>query len=136
HFTIGLRVNVIQGTLPQVQDFPQSYTGAQQRTLPTKSQLLPMPTVDASVGLFKGIPLGLTNVGGVDLLLSASYIPSYGDENDDVSVKVPNVSLKLGWGARVGLLQESLLMPGVSVSFLHRDLPTLNVVGQSGSDEL
>src|SRR6185369_14667186 len=33
-------------------------------------------------------------------------------------------------------LQESLLMPGVSVSFLHRDLPTLNVVGQSGSDEL
>jgi hypothetical protein len=51
-------------------------------------------------------------------------------------VKVPNGSLKLGYGARVGILQESLLVPGIAVSYLVRDLPTLNIVGSSGGDSL
>ena len=53
-----------------------------------------------------------------------------------MSVKVPNGSLKLGYGARVGLLQESLLTPGISVSYLQRDLPTVNIAGASGNDSL
>ena len=53
-----------------------------------------------------------------------------------MSVKVPNGSLKLGYGARVGILQESLLVPGVSVSYLRRDLPTVSISALSGSDSL
>jgi len=53
-----------------------------------------------------------------------------------VSVKVPNGSLKLGYGARVGILQESLLVPGVSVSYVRRDLPTVNIAANSGNDSL
>lgn len=134
HFSAGLRVNVVQGSLPQVQDVTPSVNGAQSTRFETKSQYLPMPTADLAVGVFKGVPLPLTNVGGVDLLVSASYVPEF--NNSGVSVKVPNGSLKLGYGARVGLLQESLLVPGIAVSYLVRDLPTLNISGNNGGDSL
>jgi hypothetical protein len=134
HFSVGVRGNALAGHLPKVDEFQQSCTGAQSRTLPTEAQFLGLPGVDAAIGVFKGLPLGLTNVGGVDILLSASYIPEL--ESDNVNVRVPDGSLKIGYGARVGLLQESLLIPGVSVSVLRRDLPTVNVVGQSGGNSL
>jgi hypothetical protein len=134
HFSAGLRVNVLQGSLPQVQNVTPSVNGAQSDRFDTKSQYLPMPTADLAIGVFKGIPLALTNVGGIDVLVSASYVPEF--NNSGVSVKVPNGSLKLGYGARVGILQESLLVPGVSVSYLVRDLPTLNIAGANGGDSL
>ena len=135
HFSLGLRVNAVQGSLPQIQNVPIS-TGGAQRTPPidTKSQYFPMPTADLAIGVFKGLPLAITNVGGIDLLVSASYVPEF--NSSGVSVKVPNGSLKLGYGARVGILQESLLVPGIAVSYLVRDLPTLNIAGASGNDSL
>ena len=36
----------------------------------------------------------------------------------------------------MGILQESLLVPGIAVSYLVRDLPTLNIAGANGSDSL
>src|SRR5256714_7067811 len=134
HFSAGFRVNVLQGSLPQVQNVTPSVNGATSTRFDTKTQILPMPTADLAIGVFKGIPLALTNVGGVDVLVSASYVPEF--NNSGVSVKVPNGSLKLGYGARVGILQESLLVPGVSVSYLVRDLPTLNIAGSNGGDSL
>jgi hypothetical protein len=134
HFSAGLRVNVLQGSLPQVQNVTPSVTGATSTQFSTKDQYLPMPTADLAIGVFKGIPLPLTNVGGIDVLVSASYIPEF--DNSGVSVKVPNGSLKLGYGARVGIIQESLLTPGIAVSYLVRDLPTLNIAGESGGDSL
>src|SRR3954469_18052387 len=134
HFSAGLRVNLVQGSLPQIQNVTPSVQGAQQTQFDTKSQLLPMPTADLAIGIFKGLPLALTNVGGIDLLVSASYVPEF--DNSGVTVKVPSGSLKLGYGARVGILQESLLVPGIAVSYLVRDLPTLNIAGANGSDSL
>ena len=134
HFSAGIRVNVLQGSVPQVQDVTPSVTGATSTQFDTKDQFLPMPTADLAIGVFKGIPLPLTNVGGIDLLVSASYVPEF--DNSGVSVKVPNGSLKLGYGARVGILQESLLVPGIAVSYLVRDLPTLNIAGNSNGDSL
>ena len=136
HFSIGLRGNVFSGDLPRVNDFPAaSPTGRVQRTganaLPGKKQIVGLPTADAALGIFRGVPLGLTNVGGIDLLLSATYVPSIGDEGDDIRIK-PERSLQLGWGARIGLLQESLFVPGVSFTYLKRDLPTTSMTG-SGS---
>jgi hypothetical protein len=134
HFSLGFRVNAVQGSLPQVQNTSVAVTGAQSTQFETKTQILPMPTADLAIGIFKGLPLAITNVGGVDLLVSAAYLPEF--NNSGVSVKVPNGSLKLGYGARVGILQESLLVPGVSVSYLVRDLPTVNIAANSGSDSL
>lgn len=133
HFSIGLRANAVMGTLPQVDQFQQSVTGRQQQTLPTKdNQPLPMPVVDAAIGLWSGIPLGVTNVAGVDLLVNAAYIPEVSQNN--FSVKVPNGSLKLGYGVRVGIIQESVALPGVAVTYLKRDLPTMTLEGTSGGN--
>jgi hypothetical protein len=136
HFSIGLRGNVFNGDLPQVNDFPTSSpTGRVQRTgtnaLPAKRQIVGLPTADAALGIFRGIPLGLTNVGGIDLLLSATYVPNIGDVGDDIQVK-PDRNWQFGYGARVGLLQESLVVPGVSFTYLKRDFPTTTITG-SGS---
>ena len=134
HFSAGLRINALQGSLPQVQNVTPVVTGAVKSQYDTKTQLFPMPTAELAIGIFKGLPLAITNVGGVDLLVSAAYLPEF--NSSGVSVKVPNGSLKLGYGARVGILQESLLVPGVSVSYIRRDLPTVNIAANSGSDSL
>jgi hypothetical protein len=135
HFSLGLRVNAVQGSLPQIQNITPSVTGATNTPpIDTKTQLFPMPTADLAIGIFKGLPLAITNVGGVDLIVSASYVPEF--NSSGVSVKVPNGSLKLGYGARIGILQESLLVPGVSVSYIRRDLPTVNISANSGNDSL
>jgi hypothetical protein len=124
----------VQGSLPQVQNVTPAVTGAVSSNYQTKTQLIPMPTAELAIGIFKGLPLAITNVGGVDLLVSASYLPEFTGSN--VSVKVPNGSLKFGYGARVGILQESLLVPGVSVSYLHRELPTVSIAANSNNDSL
>jgi hypothetical protein len=125
HFAIGLRANAIQGTIPDPQTFSLSTSGRQQSDLGAKDQILGAPALEAGFGVFKGLPLGLTNVGGVDLLVSASYLPEY--KNDDIRVSLPDGSFKFGYGARLGILSESMLIPGLSVTYLKRDLPTVNV---------
>jgi hypothetical protein len=135
HFSVGLRVNAVQGSLPQIQNVTPKVTGATSPTnFATKTQFIPMPTADLAIGIFKGLPLAITNVGGVDLLVSAAYLPEF--NSSGVSVKVPSGSLKLGYGARVGILQESLLVPGISVSYLRRDLPTVNIAANTNNGSL
>lgn len=133
HFSIGLRVNAVAGSLPQVQNVTPSVTGAVSTQYQTKDQIIGLPTADLAIGLFKGIPLALTNVGGVDLLVSAAYLPEF--DGEGVSVRIPSGSLKLGYGARVGVLQESLLVPGLSVTYLRRDLPTTNIAAVTTADD-
>lgn len=130
-FSAGVRVNALQGSLPDVDKVVPSVNGATASTYTTKDQLLPLPTADLAIGLFKGIPMGVTNVGGVDLLVSAAYLPEYSD--DFIDVKVPDGSLKLGYGARVGIVQESFVVPGVSVSYLRRSLPTVSIIGSTAA---
>ncbi|MEO8562613.1 MAG: hypothetical protein ABI601_11090 [bacterium] len=133
HFSIGVRGNVFNGDLPQVQDFPSPSTGGRQaRALPAKGQILGLPTADAAIGIFGGVPLALSNVGGIDLLLSATYVPSYGDASSDVQVK-PKQNWQVGYGVRIGLLQESLIVPGVSFTYLKRDLPKTSIFGTSSN---
>jgi hypothetical protein len=135
HFSVGIRGTAVNGSLPQVDRFPMCYTGKYSATLPTSSQIIPGAGADAAIGVFGGIPLALTNVGAVDLLLSATYLPEFNSSN--VSVKLPDGSLKIGYGARIGLLSESILVPGVSLSYMKRDLPTVNLSANSGvSDSL
>lgn len=134
HFSIGVRGNAFQGSLPQVDKFTQSTSGAVKNgALPSKDQWLGLPTADAAIGLLSGIPLGLTNVLGVDLLVSAAYVPTV--SSGTVSV-TPSQNLQIGYGARIGVLQESIVVPGVSVTYLKRDLPTTTITGSSGNNQL
>lgn len=135
HFSLGLRVNALQGSLPQFNSSTTpSVTGAQRTNYTTKNQFLPLPVADFSVGIFGGLPLGLTNVGSIDAIVSASYLPSF--HSGSVDVKVPSGSLKLGFGGRLGILQESILVPGVSVTYLRRDLPKVDITSNFNGDTL
>lgn len=129
--SIGFRVNALQGSLPDIDQITPSINGAESSTIPVNDQVIPGPAADLAVGLFKGIPLGLTNFGGVDLLLSALYLPEF--DRSNVRLELPDGGLKLGYGARVGLLQESLVIPGISFTWLKRDLPTANLSGRTQS---
>jgi hypothetical protein len=135
HFSLGVRANVIRGDLPQFDNsVTPSINGAVQSTYTTKQQIIGLPVADLAVGIFGGIPLGITNVGGLDAIVSASYLPAF--NNSSFDVKVPNGSLKLGYGARLGILQESILVPGVAVTYLQRDLPTVDLTSNSSGDTL
>lgn len=132
HFAIGLRGNVIAGSVPIPQQ--PATSGAQARDpYGTDDQILGLPAVDLALGIWKGLPLALSNVGGIDLLLSATYVPEISTDNVSVT---PESSLQFGYGARVGILQESLLLPGLGVSFMKRDLPKTTIVGFTGDDSL
>ena len=134
HFSIGVRANAFQGKLPQVQSFTQSTSGAQKNpSLPTSDQWLGLPVADAAVGIFPGIPLGLTNVGGIDLLVSGTYVPTITSGSVTVT---PSSNVQVGYGARIGILQESIVVPGVSFTYLKRDLPTTSITGTSGGNTL
>src|SRR4051812_9876994 len=95
HFTISVRGNGFRGDLPQVADFPPPRTtqNPPAENLPSKKQWVGLPVVDAAIGVFQGIPLGLTNVGGIDLLVSATYVPKIGKAGDDVEI-TPQTSTK------------------------------------------
>ncbi|MEO8624916.1 MAG: hypothetical protein ABI625_27780 [bacterium] len=133
HFSIGIRANAFQGNLPDVGNFTQSATGARTSVLPTKDQWLGLPTADAAIGIFGGVPLGVTNVGGIDALVSASYVPTI----DATDIKItPSSNVQVGYGVRVGLLSESIIVPGVSFTYLKRDLPTTSIAASSGNNTL
>lgn len=130
HFSIGVRGTAVKGSLPEVDRFPTCYTAAVRSDLPTGTQAVPGAGADAAIGIFGGLPLALTNVGAVDLLLSATYLPEVDESN--VRLTLPDGSLQIGYGARIGLLSESIIVPGVSLSYMRRDLPTLNMSANSG----
>src|SRR3982074_609684 len=102
HISVGLRGNAFKGDLPDVANFTQRTSGATPPvTLPTKTQFIGLPAADVAIGVFGGLPLALTNVGGVDLLVSASYVPTITQNNVTIT---PKQNLQLGFGARIGLL--------------------------------
>jgi hypothetical protein len=133
HFLIGIRANAVDGDIPKADNVTVSTTGPVSDSFPVTRVPVPMVTADASIGLFKGLPLGVTHVLGVDALLSALYIPTYNGNNVAVD---PKHSLRIGYGARVGLLAESGFVPGVSFTYLQRGLPQTTVTAVTSGDTL
>ena len=131
HFTIGLRANALRGTIPQPQNVQINLTGARRDDLGSEEQWVGLPAAEASLGLFKGIPLGLTNVGGIDAIVSAFYVPSF--ESEDFTLDGGKV--KFGFGGKLGIIQETAVLPGISVSYLRRDLPTVDAAARVGVND-
>ena len=133
-FSIGVRATGLRGELPDVGSVGITAGPAQADEFAVDEQWFGLPQVDATVGLFGGIPLALTRVGGVDLLVSGSWIPEV--DEGDFSLRAPDGQFKLGYGARVGILEESFSVPGVSVTYMRRGLPTIDLVARAADDTL
>ena len=134
HFSIGVRGNATRGRVPQVSNVSYAVTGAEQSDFGVEDQVVGLPAVDGAIGLFGGIPLGLSHAFALDGLVSAAYVPAF--NNDNMAVSLPNGSLKLGYGARLGVLTESFAIPAVSLTYLRRDLPTTSISAASGDDDI
>lgn len=134
HFSVGVRGNALRASLPEVDRVVPNTRGAQVSRYGLDTRPAGFVTGDLALGVFKGLPLGLTNVGGLDLLVSATYLPDYTGEA--FSVTLPGGSWQFGYGGKLGLIQETALLPGVSVSFLERELPRVSIEGASGEDRL
>ena len=132
HFSAGIRANALNGSLPEVDKIVPSRFGAEDTTYSLDTKPIGFVTADLAVGIFKG--LAPTGFGAIDGILTASYIPEYNGES--VEVTVPSGGLKLGYGAKLGILSETAVRPGVSVSYVSRELPVVTIVGKSGDDRL
>jgi hypothetical protein len=130
HFSVGVRVNAVRASVPRVEDASVQpvITGARSSQFRAGDTFVPAPVADAAIGIFKGFPIGLSNIGGIDVLGSVSYIPDF--TLDGVSVDTDN-PLRFGFGARVSALQESIVTPGIAVTYLRRDLPTFSLTGSA-----
>jgi hypothetical protein len=126
HFALSVRANAMRASLPDIQGAGVNYGTAQRTNYVTEGQWAALPVVDAAFGVFKGIPLPLTNVLGVDVLLNVSYLPEL--NHDPLSLTTPDGSFKIGYGARIGVLQESLILPGISLTYIKRELPRTTLI--------
>lgn len=135
HFALALRVNAVRGDLPDVSSMSVAADGANADDIETNSQFVALPGVDFALGIWKGFPMGVSRIGGIDLIGNLTYVPEIEDEDGGVSITPTGGSTKIGLGARVGLLEQSLVVPGVSFSYLVRDVPTLDLAASSGNDE-
>jgi hypothetical protein len=132
-FALTIRgTGVTNGAFPNIGDKP-FLVGSGSQTYTSENSVVPGVGVDFSVGLWKGVNLGVTHVGGVDAIVSALYLPDVQGEGGDFSIKAKDGNLKLGYGVRIGLLDESVISPGLYVSYLQRDLPTVTLTGSSSS---
>lgn len=130
---LSMRVTAVDGRVPS-NAVPIGLLGATSSNLGASRAPVPVPSVDAAVGLFAGVPAGLTNVGGVDVLLGATYLPEVNENG--FSVAPQTSSFAFSYGVRVGALQESSLVPGVSLSYMRRKLPTTSLGYVAGNDSI
>lgn len=131
HFAIALRGNAVRGDVPDLGSINVSPFGRASTNIGTKQKFLGLPAVDFALGIYKGFPLGVTRIGGIDLIGSATYLPEVA--TDQVTITPEDGALKIGLGARVGLLEQSLVVPGISFSYLVRDLPVVSLAASAGN---
>lgn len=134
HFAIALRGNAVRGDLPDVGTMNVSPFARSSDPIATNSQIIGLPGLDFAVGIWKGFPLGVSRIGGVDLIGNVTFVPDI--EDDGFSITAQDGNTKFGLGARIGLLEQSLVVPGVSFSWMRRDVPRLDLAAEAGDDQL
>lgn len=122
-WTLGLRIHTIVGEIPDLATIPLD-TGRATRSNFSLEQLpLPLPMVDAALGLWSPVAVGGVTVGGLDALLNVAYLPNV--SHGSVVLRVPNGSLQLGFGGRLGLVDGPGRWPALAATWIRRDLPTV-----------
>lgn len=130
--TMGRRLGVLprvsvtaraNGTLVDMPDLLDGFNaelGSDQQIPALGSDRAPLGSLqgDVAIGLFNGFSVGpaLGGLGAVDLLGSLSFVPTF----DEIGLTEDIINW--GVGARIGILKQGLVVPGVSVSGMYRDM--------------
>ena len=138
-FSLNVRATAVDGRVPDIDAITLSASGAVASTITTKQAPVPAPVVDVGVGLFKGIPAGLTRILSLDAVVNLAYLPDV--DVADIAVVVPGNRFKVGYGGRLGITRDAHLIPALSVSYIRRELPTADISasfegGTGGTDRL
>ena len=120
HLSLSLRANAVELVLPDV-----GYTGSS-TTVPAGQKILaPAPLLEGSLGLYKGTGNGLL---AVDFLGSAQLLPTNQIDNLTVEAgarRIGEIAVGLGYGARIGILNEMGPLPALSFSVMRRNIPQI-----------
>lgn len=121
-----VRATAVLGTFPKIAS--SSFSPVETATSFAGSKIiLPALSANVSMGLFRGLSVGVTHVGAVDALATMTFLQ--GIESNGVKLALQGSNSKLGFGARVGVLEESLISPGIAVTWIQRDLPVVSLSG-------
>ncbi len=118
--SVSARFNAAFVDLPDVFDqFSPTLSGGSSSATVSSLGTVGLPIgslqADVALGLFDGIDIGpVSGLGSVDLLGSVSFIPAVDEINVEETI------FNFGGGARVGIIRQGLLMPGVSVTGQYR----------------
>ncbi|MCU0635946.1 MAG: hypothetical protein MUE41_13810, partial [Gemmatimonadaceae bacterium] len=132
--SIAARATGLFGAIPRNGQISVSASGARASDIGTQSRLIPAATIEGAVGVLPGLLVGLTRVGGVDALFNVTYVPEARVGTFDLSND--GRASEFGYGVRVGLLQESSVVPGVAFTWVRRRLPKSRVGITDGNDTL
>ena len=145
-FSLTLRANASrQLGVPELSENDVAMGPAQRTAYQVTEEIGGFPVADVAVGLFEGFVLGPTRVGGVDAVVNVFYVPARALEeasDEEFAVSLPDGGLKLGYGVRLGVLGETRTIPGVSLTYIQRGLPTVSLTAStfdetgSGGDTL
>lgn len=118
--SVTARVNGAFADVPDLLDGFDPTLGEDGRVPAMGTAGVPVASIqgDVVVGLFNGMSLGPAagGLGAIDLLGSLSYVPVV-DE-----IGLTQEIINAGIGARIGILQQGLVMPGISVSGMYRTM--------------
>jgi hypothetical protein len=132
--SLGVRANSVSGRLPLASRVAVAHTGAVSSDYALEGQSIGLPVMDLAVGLFAGITLPGTRGLALDALVNAGWIPGRSDR--EISLGLPDGGLHVGYGARLVLLEESVVTPAMTATFVRRRLPTLELAAAPGGDAL
>ncbi len=129
--SVAARVNAALADLPNLYDgFTPAFEDG--RLTPMGTITVPLASIEGSfaVGVFNGFSAGpaIAGLGAVDLLGSASFAPAVDRFGLTGSL------FSWGAGARIGILQQGLILPGISVSGMFRSMGSVTLGSLNASD--
>lgn len=129
--SVTARANGALAEVPNLLDGFNATMSGEGEIPPMETSQLPLGSLqgDVALGLFNGLSVGpVGGLGALDLLGSVSLIPAL--EETGLADHIIN----WGAGARLGILKQGLVMPGVSVSGMYRNMAEVSFGDVAGGD--
>lgn len=130
--SVTARLNAAFADAPDLLDGYRPTFDDDGRLRPMGTVTLPVASLqgDVVLGLYNGLSVGpvVSGIGAIDLLASGSFIPAAD------AIGLSDAIVNVGAGARIGLIRQGLLLPGVSVSGMYRTMLGDIAFGELGGD--
>lgn len=120
---VDVRANHISRRLPEVNGITMR-TGATTATdFQASNQSATAVTATVATALWRGVASGPTHIGELDLTGSLSYLQGFQDNSLHIS---SNSSIATGIGFRIGLVEETRTLPGITYAVSLRFVPAFD----------